>query len=180
MAKKDKVTRLTDREKLFILEYCKDLNATQAAIRAWYSEKTATKIASENLTKLDIVEALAKELKKKFAKVEKNGDRVIKCLVELTERCMQKKPVMRYNKKLKEMEQVTEEDENWVMQWVRTFDSAGANSALEKLGKYHKLFTEKHEHTWKDWWAIQIEVKHDYDWMTAKQIQEEIKKEMGL
>jgi len=44
--------------------------------------------------------------------VEKNGDRVIQCLVELTERCMQKKPVMRYNKKLKEMEQVTEEDEN--------------------------------------------------------------------
>ncbi len=31
-----------------------DLNATQAAIRAGYSEKTATKIASENLTKPDI------------------------------------------------------------------------------------------------------------------------------
>jgi len=180
MAKKDKVTGLTDREKLFILEYCKDLNWTQAAIRAWYSEKTAITIAGQNLWKLDIVQGIAKELNKKFAKVEKDGDRVIQCLVELTERCMQKKPVMKYNKELKDMEQVTEEDENWVMQWVRTFDSAGANSALDKLGKYHKLFTDKVEHTGKDGGAIQLEVKHDYEWMTAKQIQEEIRKEMWL
>ncbi len=162
MAKKDKVTGLTDREKLFVLEYCKDLNSAQAAIRAWYSEKTARTIWSENLTKLDIVEEVAKELKKKFSKVEKDGDRVIQCLVELTERCMQKKPVMRYNKELKDMEQVTEEDENWVMQWVRTFDSAWANSALEKLGKYHKLFTDKSENT--------NIVKVDFWWLTDEQL----------
>lgn len=46
--------KLTAKQELFISEYMKDLNATQAAIRAGYSEKTANRIASENLTKLDI------------------------------------------------------------------------------------------------------------------------------
>lgn len=156
MAKLNKGSKLTAREELFVLEYCKDLNATQAAIRAWYSSKTAGTIACENLTKLHIVEKVTKELTKKFAKVEKDGDRVIQCLVELTERCMQKKPVMYYNKFTKEYEQKEEEDEHWVMQWLRTFDSAWANSALDKLGKYHKLFTDKVELTGKDWAPIQI------------------------
>ena len=37
-----------------------DLNATQAAIRAGYSRDTANRIASENLSKLDIQEAIQK------------------------------------------------------------------------------------------------------------------------
>lgn len=45
---------LTQRQKLFCQEYVKSGNATQAAIHAGYSEKTANRIASENLTKLDI------------------------------------------------------------------------------------------------------------------------------
>ena len=49
---------LTKKQKAFIQEYLVDLNATQAAIRAGYSIKTATKIASENLTKPDIQKAV--------------------------------------------------------------------------------------------------------------------------
>jgi len=52
--KKKTIQRLTDKQKRFCEEYLIDLNATQAAIRAGYSEKTANRIASENLTKLDI------------------------------------------------------------------------------------------------------------------------------
>ena len=40
-----------------------DLNATQAAIRAGYSEKTANRIASENLSKPDIQEYIQKRQK---------------------------------------------------------------------------------------------------------------------
>lgn len=50
--------KLKDRQKLFVLEYLKDFNATQAAIRAGYSKKTAAAIASENLRKLYIKEAV--------------------------------------------------------------------------------------------------------------------------
>ena len=40
---------LTDNQKAFCDEYLVDFNATQAAIRAGYSEKTANRIASRNL-----------------------------------------------------------------------------------------------------------------------------------
>lgn len=52
------MSRLTDKQKAFIVEYVKDFNGTQAAIRAGYSENTANVIASQNLTKLNIREAI--------------------------------------------------------------------------------------------------------------------------
>jgi phage terminase small subunit len=42
---------LTAKQKKFCYEYCWDFNATQAAIRAGYSEKTAGVIGNENLKK---------------------------------------------------------------------------------------------------------------------------------
>ncbi|MDX8000229.1 terminase small subunit [Xenorhabdus sp. Reich] len=42
---------LTDKQEMFCREYLVDLNATQAAIRAGYSDKTANRTASENLSK---------------------------------------------------------------------------------------------------------------------------------
>lgn len=51
---------LTNKQKRFCEEYIIDLNATQAAVRAGYSEDTARSIASENLSKPDIQEELSK------------------------------------------------------------------------------------------------------------------------
>ncbi len=45
---------LNDKQERFCYEYCIDFNATQAAIRAGYSQKTARSIGAENLTKPDI------------------------------------------------------------------------------------------------------------------------------
>lgn len=45
------MSKLTDKQERFCQEYIKDLNATQAAIRAGYSEKTARQIGTENLAK---------------------------------------------------------------------------------------------------------------------------------
>lgn len=61
-------SKLTARERKFVNEYLVDLNATQAAIRAGYSKKSARSIGSESLTKPDIQEYLQKrqaELQKK-------------------------------------------------------------------------------------------------------------------
>lgn len=57
-----KLKKLTPRQEQFCRNYIIDLNATQAAIRAGYSPKTANRIASENLSKLDIQERIS-ELK---------------------------------------------------------------------------------------------------------------------
>ena len=51
--------KLTPKKRLFVAEYLKDLNATQAAIRAGYSKKTAYIIAHENLRKPKIQKALS-------------------------------------------------------------------------------------------------------------------------
>jgi phage terminase small subunit len=58
---------LTDKRKMFCIEYLRDFNATQAAIRAGYSESSARQIASDLLSKHDIqdqIQSLSDELNK--------------------------------------------------------------------------------------------------------------------
>lgn len=50
---------LNPKQRTFCIEYIKDHNATQAAIRAGYAEKTAYSIGSENLRKPEIVDFIA-------------------------------------------------------------------------------------------------------------------------
>ena len=70
--------KLTPKQDMFCLEYLIDLNATQAAIRAGYSEKTAQMISSENLTK-PIIQARIQELKQvRVKRATKSADDVIK------------------------------------------------------------------------------------------------------
>lgn len=57
---------LTDKQERFCYEYCYDFNATQAAIRAGYSENTARSIASQLLTKLNIQDKI-KEMQDNLA-----------------------------------------------------------------------------------------------------------------
>lgn len=55
---------LTPKQRLFIVEYLKSLNATQAAIRAGYSKRTSAKIGTENLQKPAIRTCIDTELKR--------------------------------------------------------------------------------------------------------------------
>ena len=57
--------KLNPKQQRFCEEYLIDLNATQAAIRAGYSKKTAAIIGHENLRKLNI-EAYISELQEKI------------------------------------------------------------------------------------------------------------------
>ena len=49
---------LTDKQEVFCREYLIDLNATQAAIGARYSDKTANRAGSENLSKPNIAQRI--------------------------------------------------------------------------------------------------------------------------
>ena len=75
--------KLTNKQKLFCNEYLIDLNATQAAIRAGYSVKTANRIANENLTKLDIQEYIQIRIKDREVRTEITQDRVLKELAHI-------------------------------------------------------------------------------------------------
>ncbi len=77
---------LTLKQERFVQEYLVDLNATQAAVRAGYKEKTAGAIGSENLKKPEIQKALQKALKDREGRTEVTQDYVIKKLVEIADK----------------------------------------------------------------------------------------------
>lgn len=69
--------KLTAKQEKFCNEYLIDLNATQAAIRAGYSEKTAAVIAAENLTKPNISQYIQEARQKSAEKAEISREKVI-------------------------------------------------------------------------------------------------------
>jgi phage terminase small subunit len=74
---------VTSKQTRFVHEYLIDLNATQAAIRAGYSAKTARSIGSDNLTKPDIQQALAKRKAQQLTRADVNADKVLTGLARI-------------------------------------------------------------------------------------------------
>ncbi|MDR5616838.1 terminase small subunit [Arsenophonus sp.] len=74
---------LTNKQEAFCREYLIDLNATQAAIRAGYSEKTAKDIACQNLAKLNIQKRIQTLMEERKNRIEVNADYVLKRLVDI-------------------------------------------------------------------------------------------------
>ena len=72
------MAKLTAKQERFCREYIIDLNATQAAIRAGYSKKTANRIASENLSKLDIQKKIQELRQERAERTEITQDKVLK------------------------------------------------------------------------------------------------------
>jgi phage terminase small subunit len=74
---------LTAKQQLFVTEYLVDLNATQAAIRAGYSENTARFIGAENLTKPNIANAIAEAREARSERVIWTADEILRDLKEI-------------------------------------------------------------------------------------------------
>lgn len=74
---------LTAKEACFVDEYLIDLNATQAAIRAGYSPKTARQIASRLLSKANISAAIACAMAERSKRTGVTQDRVINELAKV-------------------------------------------------------------------------------------------------
>lgn len=117
---------VTPKQQLFVREYLVDLNATQAAIRAGYSAKTARSIGSELLTNPDIAAAVQAAADKRSAKAEITAQAVLQNIQRIATRA--------------------EADDDW----------QAALKGNELLGKHLKLFTEKVEHTGANGGPIQV------------------------
>lgn len=127
---------LTDKQKRFCDEYLIDLNATQAALRAGYSKKTAKQIGQQNLTKLDLKNYIDKRMKEKESELVANQDEVLKYLTAVLrgETTAQEIVVERTGdgcSKAKTMKKAPSEKERL--------------RAAELLGKRYALFTDKAE-----------------------------------
>lgn len=74
---------MTDKQKRFCDEYLIDLNATQAAIRAGYSKKTADRIGNENLKKLEVQTYLSERMNEKQSELIASQDEVLRFLTSV-------------------------------------------------------------------------------------------------
>lgn len=74
---------MTPKQKRFCDEYLIDCNATQAAIRAGYSEKTAYSIGEENLRKPDIRKYIDEKLEEMQSKTIASAEEVMQYLTSV-------------------------------------------------------------------------------------------------
>ncbi len=147
---------LTKKQRVFIEEYLQCWNAAEAARRAGYSERTANRIASNLLSKVDIQEAIEIRIEEKAM----SSDEVLARLAEQargthSEYMTPTGP---------DMGAIVEDNKSHLIKKFRK-DSSGitvefydAQAALVHLGRHHKLFTDKTEITGKDGNNITIRI----------------------
>ena len=75
--------KLTEKQKRFCEEYLIDFNATQAALRAGYSQKTAYSIGDENLRKPEIQSEIQTLIQKRSERTGISADTVITELAKI-------------------------------------------------------------------------------------------------
>lgn len=123
---------MTAKQKRFCQEYLIDLNATQAAIRAGYSEKTAYSVGNQNLRKHEVKKYIAEQLEQIKNKKIADAQEVLEYLTS----------VMRGEQK----EQIPLLMGEGIQELVEKDISAKDRlKAAELLGKRYALFTEKLE-----------------------------------
>ncbi len=72
-----RMAKLTEKQQRFVDEYLIDLNATQAAIRAGYSVKTAQEQSARLLSKVMVQQAIAEQMAERSKRTGVNQDRVV-------------------------------------------------------------------------------------------------------
>jgi len=78
-----RMAKLTEKQRRFVDEYLIDLNATQAAIRAGYSVKTADKQGYQLLEKTRVAEAISEKMAERSRRTGVNQDRVVMELAKI-------------------------------------------------------------------------------------------------
>lgn len=98
--------RLTDKQRQFINEYLIDLNATQAAIRAGYSRKTADRIGPELLGKTCVSKAIREAKAERQERTEITQDYVLLKLKEIADKTASdaQDSDLKYSNKIKALE----------------------------------------------------------------------------
>ena len=152
------MANLTPKQQRFVEEYLIDLNATQSAIRAGYSERTAKSIGQENLTKPDIQKAIQEAQNKLTERTEITQDYVLTNIKKVIERCMQQEAVL-----ARDGSPLLIEGPEGDLVPLFEFKETGALKGLELLGKHLGMFKEKIELTGKDGSSLGIKVVFEDD-----------------
>lgn len=130
------MAKMTAKQRRFCDEYLIDLNATQAAIRAGYSKKTARKIGQENLTKQDIRQYIDARMAEKESELIADQNEVLRYLTAVMRGESRSSVVVveslgDFMSEAREMEKAPDEKERL--------------KAAELLGKRYGLYTDRVE-----------------------------------
>lgn len=126
--------KLTEKQKIFCDEYIISLNATQAAIKAGYAEKTAYAIGAENLRKPKIQSYISERMEQKESSLIATQDEVLQYLTS----------VLRGESRTTDTVLVGIGDGCQEVQEVEKKPSEkGRLKAAELLGKRYGLYTDK-------------------------------------
>ncbi|WSH67087.1 terminase small subunit [Rhizobium ruizarguesonis] len=168
---------LSAKQKRFVAEYLIDLNATQAAIRAGYSPKTATVQASRLLTNAKVQEELSEQQSKVAERLEITKERIVDELAKIGFSNMldymragpDGDPYLDFSGLTRDqaaaLSEVTVEDfkdgRGEDARDVRRvkFKLHDKKGALVDLAKMLGFVVERHEHTGKDGAPIQTETR---------------------
>lgn len=146
------MAKLTDKQQRFVDEYLIDLNATQAAIRAGYSAKTADQQGSRTLANVKVKQAVAEKQAQRSKRTGVNQDRVV---LELAKVAFAKiTDIVDSNGRIKEdaspddlacIESIKykESDNEYGGSVEREVKIASKLKALELLGKHLGMWSDK-------------------------------------
>lgn len=141
---------MTDKQKRFCDEYLVDFNATQAAIRAGYSKKTAYSIGDENLRKPELKKYIDERMAEKQSQLIATQDEVMKYLSSVMRREKTESVVVTLSRE----KSMYVPDENGTMRKQTVKEEipkiveiparlSDANKAAELLGKAYGAFRDK-------------------------------------
>ena len=156
---------LTAKQEAFVNEYLIDLNATQAAIRAGYSEHTANEIGSQNLAKVSIQEAIQVLMDERRKRTVVTQDMVVKELARIA--FLDIRNAYNDDGELLAIPDMPEDvaravggmdirkvktwgkgdDEAREEEWAHNIKLIDKKGALELLGRHLKMYTDKVEQT---------------------------------
>lgn len=135
------------RRKRFVDEYKIDLNATQAAIRAGYSEKTAYSIGQQLLKNIEVRAEIDKFLDEKHDDTIADQTEVMRTLTRILRReekenvaVVLKKHKSSYDKNGKK--KIVDEETPEVVEIPAKLSDV--NKAAELLGRRYAMFTDNH------------------------------------
>lgn len=144
---------LTAKQSRFVEEYLIDLNATQAAIRAGYSAKTAGAVGFENLKKPEIAEAIATKRGELSTRTEVTVDRIVTELARIGFYDPADYAAITHVSGPIDIPSLPEHVRRAIVGWEWdkngnfTLKLGDKLSALDKLGKHLGMFTDKVEHS---------------------------------
>jgi len=129
---------ITPKQQRFADEYLIDLNATQAAIRAGYSERSAEQQGNRLLGNDKVAAYIAEAQADRSERTDITQDYVLSSIFSAMERCKQAEAVLD-----RRGEAVLVETPSGDLAPAYTFNAMGVFKGAELLGKHLGMFNEK-------------------------------------